>query len=186
MYHKTLRRLLAASLAVPLALTATTVTAPAAHAAPEVAEFTGGFTTYCDLPTEGGNRVNGPYSCDHTATSAICMTAARVGSTRVESYTCSAHLIEGWTEGAATALPNYGYACANGSGNGTFEYTPEQGGPSRRFNVWLQVTGTTIQISGSYFDFSSGAIVQVRASIPAHCVDGIGTAAGYTGSVFPF
>jgi hypothetical protein len=182
------RRAITTTLAVPLALAALVAAAPGAIATPppDTAVFAGGFETGCILPVEPGtdDPVDGPYQCSHTTYSLDCATVVDSQAITVEVHTCSASLLEGWTEGAAVAT-TAGYVCANGAGFGMFEYYPDTAAAPLQFGVWLDVVGSEVQISGSYFDFDSSRAITVRASFPAVCVNGINSPVGYQGTITP-
>lgn len=184
--HRTVRRLLTTTLAVPVALTAYVATAPGALAVmPELAAFTGGFHTECDLPTEGGQPVSGDYSCIHSATSLECAWVVAAGPVVVENHTCTANLRDAYTTGHAESTAFGLYRCVNGGGTGTVDYTPENGGPTRTIFVWLQVEENNILITGSYLRAEDGQWIVYRATMPAFCQRNADSPTGYQGAVTP-
>lgn len=174
---------------VVLAVVAAGVLPQTAHAAPliEAATFAGTFNTTCKMPIGLEGPYDGPYSCDHKATSVGC--AAVVDTGAVTSYVklCRADLTAGRTIGSATVVrpPFEAWTCDNGAGTGSFRYQPSTAESAVfTFPVTLDVFGGNVVITGSYTQAGTGRHIVVRAHFPAVCAYQT-TGGGYEGTVTP-
>jgi hypothetical protein len=182
------RALVRSALVAPIAVAAVVATAPGALATTaDAAVFSGGYHTDCDLPYGSEGPKDGPYTCDHTATSVAC--ASVVDSTTGGAHVdlCRANLVAGHTSGAARSLSSYyaAWECQNGAGSGTFAYQPSASSPTFVFPVTLVVLGDNLVVNGSYVQGGTGRTIVVRATFPATCVAQIDSPTGYHGSVNP-
>lgn len=177
------------TIAVTAALVAGLSAPATAHAAPliEAATFTGTFSSTCNLPMTLEGPVDGPYSCDHKATSVGCAAIVDTGNVTTTVKLCRADLTSGKTTGSASVVwPDVEYwTCDNGAGTGTFRYQPSTSESAVfTFPVNLAVTGHNVVITGSYTQAGTGRHIVVRAQFPAVCAYQT-TGGDYIGTVTP-